>query len=80
MSLTISVIQLTISSYSSAIPSGGAGVVAGGLIIYFLKAKGRQVPLIQLTMGAVAILPLLGLLISCPTSQIAGITADYPDG
>lgn len=55
-------------------------MVVGGLIIYFLKAKGHQIPLVQLAMGAVAILPLLALLISCPTSQIAGITAAYPDG
>ncbi|CAI8032338.1 Solute carrier organic anion transporter family member 4A1 [Geodia barretti] len=63
-----------------AIPTGGAGVVVGGLIIYCLKLKGRRVSLLQLVISGVAVLPLLGLLLHCPTSDIAGITTSYPDG
>ena len=55
-------------------------MVVGGLIIYCLKLKGRRVGLLQLTVSVIAVLPLLGLLLHCPTSDIAGITADYPDG
>lgn len=76
----MSMLYLSIPSVHPAIPSGGAGVVTGGLIIYFSKAKGRRLPLTQLAISAIAVLPFLGLLITCPTSQIAGITAAYPDG
>ena len=65
---------------SPAIPTGGAGVVLGGLIIFLLKLKGRRVSLLQLVMSAIAVFPLLGLLLHCPTADIAGITAAYPDG
>ena len=54
--------------------------MVGGLIIYFLKLKGKKVSLLQLVISAVAVLPLLGLLLHCPTSDIAGITTSYPDG
>jgi hypothetical protein len=38
------------------------------------------VSLLQLVISGVAVLPLLGLLLHCPTSDIAGITTSYPDG
>ena len=52
----------------------------GGLLIFLLKLKGRKVALLQLASSVFAVLPLLGLLIHCSTSDIAGITTSYPDG
>ena len=54
--------------------------MAGGLIIFFLKLKGRSVTLLQLAIGTIAVFPLLGLLLHCPTADIAGLNAAYPDG
>jgi hypothetical protein len=64
----------------TAIPSGGAGVVVGGLIIFCTKVKGRNVPLVGLLIAIFAALPLSGLLIHCPTLHLAGVTVPYPDG
>ena len=54
--------------------------MVGGLLIFFLKLKGRRVALLQMAIAVFAVFPLLGLLLHCPTSDIAGITAAYPDG
>lgn len=62
------------------IPSGGTGVLAGGLIIYFTKAKGRRVPLIKwiLTVLTICVIPIF--LIHCSTINLVGIKQSYPDG
>ncbi len=66
--------------YSSAIPSGGAGVVIGSLIIYFTKSKGRNVALINWIVTLIALLPTFGFIIHCPTVQLVGVNVNYPDG
>ena len=69
-----------INSIAAAIPSGGAGVVVGGLILYSVKVKGRWVPLMCLLISTLTILPLFGLLIHCSNLDLAGVTVPYPDG
>ena len=66
--------------YNAAIPAGGAGVIAGALIIYFTKSKGRQVALINWIVSLLIILPVLVFLVHCPTLNLSGITVPYSDG
>ena len=73
-------VLMAVLFFPAAIPTGGVGVVVGGLIIHFLKIKGRQVALLQLALSVLAIFPLLGILIHCPTFDLAGVTTAYPDG
>ena len=65
---------------STAIPAGGAGVIAGALIIYFTKSKGRQVALINWIVSLLIILPVFVFLVRCPTLDLAGVTVPYSDG
>lgn len=62
-----------------AIPSGGAGVFIGSLIIYFTKSKGRNVALINWVVTLVALFPTFIFLLSCPTVELVGVTVEYPD-
>ena len=66
--------------YNAAIPAGGAGVIAGALIIYFTKSKGREVALINWIVSLLIILPVLVFLVHCPTLNLSGITVPYSDG
>lgn len=64
----------------AAIPSGGAGVFLGGLIIYFTKSKGRNVALINWIVTLVALVPTFIFIVYCPTLEMVGLTVEYPDG
>lgn len=63
-----------------AIPSGGAGVFIGGLIIYFTKSKGRSVALINWVVTLLALFPTFVFIVHCPTLELVGVTVEYPDG
>lgn len=65
---------------SAAIPSGGVGVLIGGLIVFFTKSKGRNVALINWVVTLMALLPTLIFLVHCPTLELVGVTVEYPDG
>lgn len=65
---------------STAIPAGGAGVLAGALIVFFSKSTGRRVALINWIVALITVPPTLVFLVHCPTVQMAGVTAPYSDG
>ena len=62
-----------------AIPSGGAGVFIGSLIIYFTKSKGRSVALINWVVTLLALFPTFIFFLNCPTVELVGVTVEYPD-
>ena len=66
--------------FHAAIPSGAAGVIVGALIIYFTKAKGRQVVLVHFIVSTLILLPALLFLLSCPNLRLVGVTVAYSDG
>lgn len=57
----------------AAIPGGGLGVLAGAVLVYLTKSKGRRLALIPWIVTFIALLPSLGFLFSCPNNNIAGI-------
>jgi len=62
----------------AAIPSGGAGVIAGALVIYLTKSKGRRVAIINCVVALLVFLPVIGaFLVTCPNPNIAGINTQY---
>lgn len=64
--------------YPAAIPSGGAGVMAGALVIYLTKSKGRRVAIINCVIALLVFLPVIGaFLVTCPNPNIAGINTQY---
>ena len=63
-----------------AIPSGGAGVFVGSLIVFFTKSKGRSVALINWIVTLLVLFPSFTFLIHCPTVELVGVTVDYPNG
>ena len=55
-------------------------MIAGALIIYFTKSKGRQVALINWIVSLLIIPPVFVFLIHCPTLNLTGVTVPYADG
>ena len=68
------------TTFFTAIPMGGTGVIVGALIIHFTKSKGRRVSLIHAIISLLLILPMLMFLVHCPTLDLAGVTVGYQDG
>lgn len=62
------------------IPSGGIGVLTGALIIYFVKAKGRRIAIINWSITIIAFFAVFSFLITCPTVSLVGVEEPYPDG
>ena len=65
--------MLHVFSIHPAIPGGGLGTLAGALLVYCTKSKGKKLSLIPWIVAFVALLPTLGFLFSCPNKKIAGI-------
>ena len=63
-----------------AIPCGGAGVLVGGVIVFFTKSKGRRAALVNWIVSLVVLGPMLVFLIHCPTVNLAGISQPYSNG
>lgn len=76
----VNILHATPPAHYVAIPSGGAGVLIGGLIIFFMKSRGRSVALINWVVTLIALLPTLVFIVYCPTLELVGVTVEYPDG
>ena len=62
----------------SAIPTAGLGVLAGAVILYFLKSKGRRAAAVNWIALVLCILPAIAAFLpSCPAIPIAGINTPY---
>lgn len=79
-SISLNLSSVYYDPFRAAIPSGAAGVIVGALIIYFTKAKGRQVVLVHFIVSTLILLPALLFLLSCPNLRLAGVTVAYSDG
>lgn len=55
------------------------GVMGGAIIIYVFKLKGSRVALLGLIISVCVIPFSLGVLIHCPSTQVAGINVPYPN-
>lgn len=79
LNMNVSLFQNTV-----AIPSGGAGVLTGAVIMYCLKSKGKETgkkgALVNWTVALLAMIPTLTLLTRCENVNIAGISAEYATG
>ena len=64
-------------SYLTAIPAGGIGTVVGTIISYFLKANPKKVAIVTWVCSILALPPLFGFFVSCPSLDIAGISIPY---
>ena len=60
--------------------ASAVGIILGGLIIFALKIRGKNLPLMVVILQLLAI-PITAIyLLSCPTTQIPGVTVSFTDG
>ena len=59
-----------------AIPGGGLGVIAGALLVYLTKSKGKRLSIIPWVLAFAALPATIGFLFNCPGNKIAGIHTD----
>ena len=64
---------------TKSFPFAVFGVLGGAIIIYIFKFKGAKVALLALAITLCVIPFSFGVLIHCPTIQVAGITTPYPN-
>ena len=63
-----------------AVPCGGAGVIVGGLLIFFTKSSGRRAALQNWIVTLIGLGPVFVFLITCPTLKLVGVTEPYFNG
>lgn len=71
---------LSIGLKNLAIPTGAAGVLAGAVIVFLTKSKGRTVALVNWIVTLSVVPFLLVFLARCPTLKLAGVTEPFADG
>ena len=72
------IVQTCYTHTHSAIPTAGLGVLAGAVILYFLKSKGRRAAAVNWIALVLCILPAIAAFLpSCPAIPIAGINTPY---
>ena len=56
------------------------GIVAGGVIIFVLKIRGKKLPFMMVVIQVMAVPLMFGFFASCPVIDIPGVTIAFADG